>query len=365
MVYRKGTGKTFYTRIGRHVVSCATPLKSVALAMEAWAKAITARHDLRGVLAAVVAGELSFVEAYKLGEEVAAAVLATRKVLADDIDLRPSLEPFLEWRGQRTKGRTMIPFYRAQLQKVYPEPTWPRSTFTTREFSRRLDALPGITDPTRNRYRAALSAFCKYLIRVGLLDTNPARDMQAYAENPAGVHWYPEPDAQRLVMAVPMPHRVRELLMAGCGMDWSDTERLRREDIDLVARTVRCHGSKTMHRNRVIRITEAWVLPELRRALAGMLPTAKVCTGTKYAALKAHHAAVKALELAPSTLHDWRHHYAVTLLRRGEKPQVVAHQEGHGTTKLVLDRYGRFIPNLQDYLPDVATDLATTTMKEA
>ena len=57
----------------------------------------------------------------------------------------------------------------------------------------------------------------------------------------------------------------------------------------------------------------------------------------------------------------------MTAFRRGEKPQVVTHQLGHGTTKLALDLYGKYLPDASDYLPesdaDLATDLAPSTAK--
>lgn len=366
MVYRKAAGPTYYTRVGRRVVSCGTTLKSTAVAMEAWVTGIAARHDLRGVLAAIVARHVTLVEAYKLGEEGTAQLLAARVAAAQDIDLRPAFEEWATWRGARTRGHAVMPHYRAQILRLYPEARWPRSTFTTREVVRRLDALTGVSDPTRNRYRAALSAFCKYLVaRPGLLEHNPVWATDAYGENPVHVVWYEVADAQRLIAALPLPYRTREAFMAGCGMDWSDCARLTAADVDVTARTVRCHGSKTVHRNRVVRITEAWTLPYLRDGMKGLLPGALVCRGGKYGALDQHKKACEALAIAVTTLHDWRHHYAVTALRRGESGQVVAHQCGHGNTKLVLDRYGKYLPRASDYLPELATDPATTPQREA
>lgn len=365
MVYRKGSGPTYYTRVGRRVVSCGTPLKTVAVAMEGWVSSVAARHDMRGVLQAIIDRELTLVDAYKLGEDGAATLLANRAAERADIDVRPYLAKWATWRGQRTRGHSVIARYQAQIALLYPETVWPRSQFTARAFTTRLDGLQGISDPTRNRYRAALSAFCKFLVREGVLEHNPSRDVEAYAENPVDVVWYAEADAQRLIGSLPLPWRTREAFMAGCGMDWSDCERLVAADVNVEAREVRCHGSKTPHRNRVIRITEAWTLPYIRHALKGLMPHAPVCRGTPAAALRTHKAACARLDLEITTLHDWRHHYAVTLLRRGEKPQIVAHQEGHGNTKLVLDRYGKFIPNHGDYLPELATDLATGALRQA
>lgn len=363
MVYRKGN--VWYTRVGRRKQSCETPLKSVALAMDAWANGIKGRHDLQGVRAAITTGRISLVDAYKLGEAGTVAWLAAQDAKAADIDLRPQLEKFLAWRGERTKGLSVIAKYRAQLTVLFPEPAWPRSWFTAGECTRRLDALTGIKDPTRNRYRAALSAFCKYLVRVQLLPHNPIRDTDAYEDSAPHVHWHEEADAQRLIAELPERYRVREVLMAACGLDWTDTELLTAGDISLDKRTVRCHGSKTYRRNRVVRITEAWTIPYLRAALKGLLPTARVCPSTNQdTALAVHKRAEKALGLKISTLHDWRHHYVVTGLKRGERIEVLAHQLGN-TVQMMLKRYAPYIPQESDYLPDVAPVLAPPLPKEA
>lgn len=374
MVYRKGASATFYVRVidgigVRRICSTGTSRKLSAVAVEAWVTSVRSRHDPSRVLDAIVAKEVTLVVAYRLGERDTRAMLDARAADARDIDVRPLLTEWLAWRAQRTKGHTVMTRYAAQLGVLFPEAQWKRSLFTVPEFTRRLDAVPSVSDPTRNRYRAALSAFCRYLVRTGVLTHNAARDTDPYEERAARVVWYKEADAMRLVHAIPAPYRVREALMASTGMDWSDCARVRADDIDLDARTVRCHGSKTAHRNRVVRITEAWALPILRDALRGLLPHVVVCRGNPKSALRIHKAEARALGLAVTTLHQWRHHYAVTLLIRGERPQVVAHQEGHGNTKLVLDRYGKFVPRLVDYLPEPranpATDLATFTIKQA
>lgn len=374
MVYRKAPSKTFFLRVvdasgNRRICSTGTPLKTSATAVEAWVVSIRHRLDPHGVLRAITAREVSLIQAFQWGEAATRTHLDAQAADAADLDLRPLFVEWLAWRGQRAKGLTVVPIYQQQLERLYPEAAWRQSTFTAPEFLRRLDALDGVGDPTRNRYRAALSAFCKYLVRRGVLVVNPTKQFEGFSESIARVVWYEVADAQRIIAALPAAFAAREALMAGAGLDWSDCARLRRRDIDLTARTVRCHGSKTRYRNRVVRITEAWTIPAITDALRGMLPDAVVLpTHPHKAALTAHHATLAALGLADSTLHDWRHHYAVTALRRGELPQIVAHQLGHGNTKQVLDRYGRFVPRTSDYLTESAaspaTDLAPDTLSQ-
>lgn len=367
MVYRKGGRGPYQLRVvdctgHRRICSCETPLKTVANAMEAWTMALRARHDPHRILEAITAKAIPLAEAYRLGEEGARVVLEQRRAAAADIDLVPLFAEFLAWRQQREKGRDLAAKYVTQLKVLFPG-ALPRSTFTPPVIAARLDALP-VKDATRNRYRAAVSAFAKYLVRTGVLPHNPVQQVEGYAESRAQEVWYTEAMAKRILLALPPTFRAREALMVGVGMDWTDCARLRREDIDLKARTVRCHGSKTPWRNREVRITEKWVIPILEPLLAGLLPTAFVCPAvTPKAALTAHRAALKACGATDSTLHNWRHHYAVTALRRGEKVTVIAHQLGKTNIKDVLERYAKYTPQATDYVAeeaDSATNLATT-----
>ena len=137
--------------------------------------------------------------------------------------------------------------------------------------------------------------------------------------------------------------------MAGTGADWSDTARVRARDVDLERMEIRCHGSKSPWRNRVVRITQAWVVPYLRAALAGLHPDALVFVGTERRALDAHKAACRAVNVIETTLHEWRDSYAVAELQAGEYATVVAHQLGHKDASLVWKRYGRYVPQAEHY----------------
>jgi integrase len=54
---------------------------------------------------------------------------------------------------------------------------------------------------------------------------------------------------------------------------------------------------------------------------------------------------VSELELTPRlTVHQARHHWAVTALRAGVPVAIVQHQLGHSTAVLTLQTDGAFIP---------------------
>jgi integrase len=369
MVWRKANGKTFNCYVSpldsaRVVCSTETTVKTVADAVEAFARGLElrahGRDDVRAVLSAIGRRELTLAEAYRLGEDGAARLLAQRAADAADTDLTGALADFLAMRGDEVRQR-----YGRQIRALFPEQPLRRSLLTAPNVARRLDALE-CSNATRNRYRAALSAFCTWLVRRGTLELNPARAVTGYAEALADPVFITMDEAERLVAALPPQYRGREALMAGTGADWSDTMRLAVGDIDLTTLTVRLHGSKTRWRNRVVRITQPWTVPYIRAAMRGKLPTAPAFSGSESKSIKAHHAAAAAAKITTATtLHQWRNTYAVAELRAGEKATVVAYQLGHRDASLVWKRYGRFVPEAIDYRSERAalTTEVTTTPK--
>lgn len=358
MPYQKGGKGTWYTRVvtvsgTRTVVSCRTTDRLTADTLERWHQDVRKRLDPLGVLELITEGRVELADAWRLGEQGTRARIATEDAAAADIDLAPLLEEWERTRaGQRRGGGDTLVAYLKQIRALYPMRPWRRSTLTTAGVAVALDALT-CSNATRNRYRAALSAFCAWLVRRGVLEVNPARGVGGYAEGQPDVKfWEPDQAKKLLDCLVPGPSQAREALMAGCGADWTDTERMRVRDIDLTARVVRCHGSKTPHRNRTIRITQPWVLPYLRRHLKGMHPDALAFPGGHRHALRLHYDACTAAGVPLFGLHCWRHTYAVTELRAGEIVSVVAYQLGHGSPALVWRRYGRFVPQLRDYRED-------------
>lgn len=206
-------------------------------------------------------------------------------------------------------------------------------------------------------------------MRRGILESNPAQSAGGYSEPLKAIRFRSMTQAQAVIERLADPEdRAREALMAGTGMDWSDVARLRRQDIDLSGDlpTVRCDGSKTPWRNRVIHITQPWVLPYFTPWLRGRLPGALLFSWGNRAALMRHYAACDAAKVPRFKIHEWRDTYAVAELQAGERPEVVAHQLGHKDASLVWKRYGRYIPQARDYRASrTATQTATRTIQEA
>lgn len=367
--WRKQGRPGFVTRVyagnRQRVCSCGTTLKSVAQAVQGWVDTLHQSPDARSqaVLDAIVDRTITLPDAYRLGVEGTLARLAALEADAADVNLAPLLEEWLTLKAKARRGAATTPTYRRQILALFPESPLRRSLLTGPVIAQRLDALP-VADPTRNRYRAALSGWCRWLVRRGVLTTNPARTIGGYAEPLKPVRFRSMADAERVVRClVSANDRGRAALMAGTGMDWSDTVRLRVRDLDWSGDlpTVQCHGSKTPWRNRVIRITQAWAIPYVQEVVRGKLPDALVFHGANGPTLRRHKLACDAAHVERFSLHEWRDTYAVAELQAGQRPEVVAHQLGHKDPSLVWSRYGRYIPQAKDYRSAISPATQTAT----
>lgn len=239
--------------------------------------------------------------------------------------------------------------YKTQVRCLIPEgATFSAATLTKKRVSEFLAKLD-CSGSTKNRYRAALSVFAKWLVERDVIPHNIVRDVASFKANPARLVWLDRVQAKALVNALPLPYRAIEALMAATGVEWQVIERLVRRDIDLKAKTVHARGGKTPWRNRVVRATEVWAWKIFAEYARDFTENAPLFPLSKFRALEEHLVAAEAVKLPRTTLHDWRHTYAVQALRDGYSLQVVAHQLGHKDTLLVQTRYGRFVPDAADY----------------
>lgn len=274
-----------------------------------------------------------------------------------DVDLEPLVT---EW-AKRANAK-----YVKQVRAFIPEgKRFAASRFRRRAISEFLATLD-CSDPTKNRYRAALSVFGKWLVEREVIESNPVRDVAMYKERDPRMVWMTWADAERAAKAAPWPHAALYAIMAATGMELSAALGLTAMDIDRDAHTIHARGSKTAWRNRVVRY-ELWAHPIIERVQAKRLGAVALFPGiTPDAARYWWRDAVKAIGLEGHRIHDLRHTYAVNALRKGYKPAVVAHQLGHKDATMVTRVYGRFVPDASDYETKEAgsaTNPATATKK--
>lgn len=324
-------------------VSLETTHEPTARAVVAWADDIRVRLDRRGVLAAVVAGEITIAAAFSLGEDGAARWLDQQRQAAQDRALTDTdLTAWGAWARGRGVTARVVDDYRRQVETVWPAPRR-QSWLQARTILQALEALPCQTQ-TKGRYRAALASLCEWLVRQGRLEANPMASVPGFAQGAPRTLWHPDEDALRLLAALPQPQRAAEAVMWACGWEWAAVERATVADFDLSAGTAFARGTKTATRARLTAITRAEVLPWLAEVLDGRAPTDLVWAGLRNdTALKLHQRTCRELELEVSTLHDWRHTFAVRELQAGRSVQFVAQMLGHANTVSVQRVYGRYV----------------------
>jgi integrase len=291
----------------------------------------------------IIARKLSISDAYDAHEAGQLAELVReRKLAAEDVDLSPLVT---EW-AERANAK-----YVKQVRTlITDDKPFPASRFSRKEVSRFLAGLP-VADPTRNRYRAALSVFARWLVEREVLDFNPVRDVRGFKEHDPRDKWLTTGQAQAVVNASPHAYRTLFALCYGAGVEIGAALKLTFSDVEYGAQAIHIRGSKTRWRNRFVRVEPwAWAHMWAKGLLGGPL-----FPGITYdMAYDAHKAALKALGLSGYTLHDARHSFAVNALRRGVRPEVVAYQLGHRDASMVHRVYGRYIPKGEDYEPKTA-----------
>jgi integrase len=316
------------------------------------------------VLDAVVSGSVKLkdvFDAYELDQ------LDDFMARATEADLDPLLT---EWKETGASGR-----YVTQCRRMIPEgKRFPASQFTRKAISAHIARLSdarahkqrrSASGSTKNRHRAALSQFAKWLVEREVIASNPVRDVQGKPENPARMLSYDWTQAKAIIDQLTGESRALEALMAGSGIEWQAALRLKRSDIDFTTRKVHAKGTKNRHRSRVIRVTESWAWEIFSAHAKQIMAGLPVFTLKPDTALAAHRKALADLEYPDSTLHDWRHTYAVNKLREGMRPAVVRHQLGHAKNSTEVERiYGVHDVTDADYETRNATTSATTPEKQ-
>jgi integrase len=343
-------GSLFWTWIPRSDrrrvrVSTGTADKRTALAIDRMIGTLheRAHHD---VLDAVADRDQTLLELYADYRDD--STVADTRAALDDVDLAPLVDIWHEALVRRSIASADA--YRLQVRQLIPAGArYPRSLFRRKTISAFLIGLAH-SGSTRNRYKAALRQFGAWLVEREVLEHNPVVDVKGSKENPSRIVLLSPEELRALLGALDHPSRALEALMVATGMDWSDTTRLKRRDVDLDAKTVRAHGSKRSWRNRSCAITELWVIPIIAGYIKDFTPNAPLFPNAhEKTFLDRHHAAGVDAKVPRSTLHDHRHSYSVNALRRGMPLQLVAHQLGHKDTTLVQRTYGKFVPQAFDF----------------
>lgn len=342
MVFKAKKAHTFKLRVTLEdrrsaICSTGTTERRVANDVEAMVKRFKARRRW-DVLEAIVLKQVTLAAVYDAEQ---AGTLETLMAELKDVDLDPLVK---DW-AVRANAK-----YVRQVRRLIPE----GERFVVSRFRRKVISafLAGLDcdNPTKNRYRAALSSFAKWLIEQEVIETNVVRDVAMYPENDPRMVWMTWNDAIKVADRAPEPYQTLYRLMAATGIELGAALKLQRPDVDLKEKTIAVRGTKTLWRARVVRF-EQWATANLEGVCKPLVGFAPLFPGIKHKdALDTYKTAQQAVGMSGHRLHDLRHTYAVNALKQGYSEQVVAHQLGHKNTNEVRKCYGRFIPDASDYV---------------
>lgn len=348
---------------------------AVETQVERWKGMKGEKYARPDVLALIVLKKIGLCEAYEAqqGGTLQALVDAHKETppAVPALDLWPHVAAWHAEKAKAKKGAASAEDYLRQLRTLYPiDAPFTLDAFTRKEVWSRIDALD-VEDPTRNRYKAAVSAFAKYLLKRELLETNFTRDITGYAESDPRVVYYERRDAIRLIHGLDQPFAAAAAVACGFCAEWCAIADLFIEDVDLTKGLERCYvrGTKRSWRRRWVPLVpeNRWVLPYIKKAVDGKLPGQRVFAGLReWVMLDAQRKRANELKIVANgedqfgqhSIHDWRHTHIVQLLRDGYDEQIAAAHAGHKNTDLIRKVYGVFKPDVHDYAR------ATKRMKE-
>jgi integrase len=286
-----------------------------------------------------------------------------------DVDIEPHLEGWTAWLADRVKPDTAA-HYLVQVRTLIPEKRpFPRSQFTAPAIAswlatrtalvqkrkptaataaRRATAVPpvarGVTGATKRKYLAAARSLAKYLVEMGVLVSNPVRDVEAPPPGRPRVVELELRDVVRVVEGAQPPFRALFALLYGGGVEISAALACVESDVDAVRREVRARGTKAHTRDRIVRVAE-WAWPHLEAHLATLMPGERLFRGIhRWQVGDVHRERLRALGLPHHRVHDSRHFYAIRAVRAGTPYELVARQLGHADVQMVARVYGRYAP---------------------
>ena len=284
-----------------------------------------------------------------------------------DVDVEMHINGWRAWLGDRVRPDTAT-HYLVQLRTLIPEgKPYPRSQFTAASVAkwlatrtalvqkrkpsevapsrRKANAPPRVvTGATKRKYRSAAQSFAAYLIEIGVLASNPVRDVKAPKQNRPRAVAIDLRDVRRIVSSAEPSFRALFVLLYGAGVEISAALDCVDHDVDVRRREVRARGTKAHTRDRVVRVAD-WAWPYLEAHLATLMPGERLFRGIhRWRAGDVHRQRLVALGLPHHRLHDARHFYAVRAVRAGTPYELVARQLGHADVQMVATIYGRYAP---------------------
>jgi integrase len=311
---------------GRAQRSIGTTDKAVARQVRAMLAELKARHRWT-ILTALADGRLSFARALQAW---GANTLAQLEAELTAVNLTDHLPGWRQWvkAHRRADVYTDATYWQQVTSLVHG-----RFLVTDLTKARVTAWLAGLTctSGTKRKYRYALGSFVRYLLDVGVLDTDPLAGLKTPKKNPKRRRWADEATDRAIVDAVTVAkYRPLFAFIKATGADVGSALRAQRGDLDLAAGTVRIRGTKTDRRHVESAALEPWALPILRAHCQTILGRhALLFPGlTRHGAAHHHEHCCRAVGVEDYTLKDARHSVANRMRRAGKSFEQIAAQLG-------------------------------------
>lgn len=224
----------------------------------------------------------------------------------------------------------LIPFFRGKFLDEIDPP----------EVQRFLSTREGTSSGTRNRNLTGLSAVFRRAIDLGLVTTNPAREVGRAKETRFPLTIVPDHVVEKLLAQIKEPMQTFYLLLVESGLRLSEGMRLEWSDVDFDAGTLHVRMSKAK-RLRIAAMTSRLraVLFETyqRRTIdlqspRRLFPDAEESEGRlRCGWRRAFKKAASLMGLPHLRIHALRHLYAVALVRRAVGLPTVQAVLGHSS----------------------------------
>jgi integrase len=264
---------------------------------------------------------------------------------------------YLEWSRKHKRSWTTDRGMFTRLLPVFGDKKL--DEVTAADVERFRDSLlKYVSRATANRYRDLLSGMFRRAVRLGLVPSNPVKEVQKFKE-PGGRVVYLTPEYEAAILAV-LPGKLRPLftVSVNTGLRWSEQIALRWRDVDLLAGRFTVTRSKNGHSrsvpmNSVVRSALVDVGAARERPDDPGEPVFK-CSYTaadKFfpRAVEKAQAALKAAGKDASGLEDYtwhgnRHTFASRLLMAGVDLRTVQ-ELGGWRSLMMVQRYGHLAPD--------------------
>lgn len=276
------------------------------------------------------------------------------------VDLADHLPGWIAWvRGNRRQGvltpdaywvqvTSLIPiggtFYQTELTKARVIKWLAEMRYQHRTVDEGQEPK-GVSSGYKRKCLYALKSFVRYLVDVGVLETDPLAGLRAPKKNPPRERWETVERDRAIVAAAIEKYRVAFAFIKATGCDVGSAWRAQKGDVDLSRGTVNIRGTKTDAR-KVFRATiEPWAIPMLREHLASLLSphTPLFMLLTNSGAAHHHRRCCEAVGVEDYTLKDARHSVGVRMRLAGRSFEEIAAQLGTSVYQAVTV-YTRYRP---------------------